>query len=467
MMTLSNLLPILCAIALCAFLLHLLFSAINRRHSCRIYRIPEHNGISNEKNSLYSKVSIYVTALSQAEDADFSNLYAKNSGEFFLQPDSNHAIKDSFLGTTVWWKHEAPVSEKAFLLQIKKASKPGFLRPYLQHVQAMANEGEARRREPRLHTNASGNQWRSVPFKHPATFETLAMDADLKNKIKSDLEAFVKGRNYYQKLGRPWKRNYLFYGPAGTGKSSTIAAMANFLCYDVYDLQLSNLTDDSDLKLSLMQTSGRSILVVEDIDRFLGGNLAGKGSPSFSGVLNFMDGLWSSCVEERIMVFTMSSENKEVIEPIFLRPGRLDVQVCFPHCTFPAFKAMANSYLGVKDHKLFPHVKESFDSGGVLTPAEIGEILMVNKSSPSRAIKSVINALQSSSRSCKLAVNSAGNRAGRGVGFGERQSSPEEGSPENCGVIKREVQSVLELKKLYSFLRLKSGRKLGFQLNPS
>jgi predicted AAA+ superfamily ATPase len=32
------------------------------------------------------------------------------------------------------------------------------------------------------------------------------------------------------------------YGPPGTGKSSMVAAMANFLKYDMYDLELSQVS---------------------------------------------------------------------------------------------------------------------------------------------------------------------------------------------------------------------------------
>ncbi|KAL2497558.1 P-loop containing nucleoside triphosphate hydrolase superfamily protein [Abeliophyllum distichum] len=68
--------------------------------------------------------------------------------------------------------------------------------------------------------------------------ETVVMDADLKTKIKSDLENFLKSKQYYHWLGRVWKRSYLLYGPSGTEKSTFIAAMAKFLSYDIYEIDL-------------------------------------------------------------------------------------------------------------------------------------------------------------------------------------------------------------------------------------
>ena len=56
------------------------------------------------------------------------------------------------------------------------------------------------------------------------------------------------------------------YGPPGTGKSSLIAAMANHLNFDIYDLELTGLRTDSELRRLLISMANRSILVVEDID---------------------------------------------------------------------------------------------------------------------------------------------------------------------------------------------------------
>ncbi|OWM78343.1 hypothetical protein CDL15_Pgr016067 [Punica granatum] len=81
-----------------------------------------------------------------------------------------------------------------------------------------------------------------------------------------DLNTFAKGRDFYHKVGRAWKRGYLLCGPPGSGKSSLIAAMANFLCYNVYDLELTKVADNSELRALLIQTTSRSIIVIEDID---------------------------------------------------------------------------------------------------------------------------------------------------------------------------------------------------------
>ena len=55
----------------------------------------------------------------------------------------------------------------------------------------------------------------------------------------------------------------LLYGPPGTWKSSLIAAMANYLKFNIYDLELtSTLWNNSDLRGLLISAANRSILVI-------------------------------------------------------------------------------------------------------------------------------------------------------------------------------------------------------------
>ncbi|VVB14975.1 unnamed protein product [Arabis nemorensis] len=110
-----------------------------------------------------------------------------------------------------------------------------------------------------------GNRWESVNFEQPSSFDTTAMNDELKRSVKGDLR-FIKRKDFYKRIGKAWKRGYLLYGPPGTGKSSLVAAMANYLKFDIYDLQLASVHGDSFLRKMLLKVKSKSILVVEDID---------------------------------------------------------------------------------------------------------------------------------------------------------------------------------------------------------
>ncbi|MFS8010489.1 putative AAA+ ATPase domain, ATPase, AAA-type, core, AAA-type ATPase domain-containing protein [Helianthus anomalus] len=240
--------------------------------------------------------------------------------------------------------------------------------------------------------------WTSVNLDHPATFATLAMETDVKEKVMKDLDRFVKRREYYRKVGKAWKRGYLLYGPPGTGKSSLIAAMANYLKFDIYDLELTDIYSNAELRRLLVATANRSILVVEDIDCSVELHdredaeapmpLVQEKHPNYpygsrgyhvehgvtlSGFLNFIDGLWSSCGDERIIIFT--TNRKEKLDPALLRPGRMDVHINMSYCTPSGFQLLASNYLGITQHKLFEEIEVLIGEVEV-TPAEVAEQLL-------------------------------------------------------------------------------------------
>ncbi|KAK6936637.1 AAA-type ATPase, N-terminal domain [Dillenia turbinata] len=419
----------------------------DRCHVYQSFKIPEHNDLYQE-NQLYRKVQTYLSSLTSVEDSDYANLFSGNkSNEIQVHFDQNDAVLDTFLSARVYWKNEKSEKNQSrvFVLKVRRKDKRRILRPYLQHIHTISDEIEQRRKELRLYVNSEAeiglaNRWISMPFTHPASFDTIVMDSDLKSKVKTDLENFLKSKQYYHKLGRVWKRSYLLYGPSGTGKSSFVSAMAKFLSYDVYNIDLNRVADDSDPKLLLLQTKPKALIVIEDLDRFLVGKSTSAPTISLSGILNFMDGIFSGVGEERIMIFTMNT--KEQIDPQILRPGRIDFHLHFPLCDFPRFKTLANSHLGLKVHKLFPQVEEIFQTGASLSPAEIGEIMISNRSSPSRALRTVITALQSNKQN------------GASLGLTHSSSGRGEEVGEPGGVICREsVHTVREFRKLYGLLR--------------
>ncbi|KAK3156932.1 hypothetical protein QOZ80_2AG0113960 [Eleusine coracana subsp. coracana] len=362
------------------------------------YDVPRH-GADGSENPLFRKAAAYVSSLPSLEDADAACVLssAAKTNDFSLQLGPGHTARDAFLGARLAWTNAG--ADRGLVLRVRRHDRTRVLRPYLQHVESVADEMEVRRRELRLYTNsnvASGNRWASAPFTHPATLDTVAMDPELKSRVRADLESFLKGRAYYLRLGRVWRRSYLLYGPSGTGKSTFAAAMARFLGYDIYEIDFSRAGNSSDdLRSLLLDTTPRSLILVEDLDRYLRGGGDGETAAARTArVLSFMDGLSSCCGEERVMVFTMTG-GKDGVDPAVLRPGRLDVHIQFTLCDFEAFKALASNYLGLKDHKLYPQVEEGFlHAGARLSPADLGEIMLANRGSPSRALRTVISALQ-------------------------------------------------------------------------
>lgn len=111
---------------------------------------------------------------------------------------------------------------------------------------------------------------------------------------------------------------------------------------------------------------------------------------TLSGLLNFVDGLWSSCGDERIIVFT--TNHKERLDPALLRPGRMDVHIHMSYCTPSGFKLLALNYLRVTEHPLMEEIEELMEEVKV-TPAEVGEQLMKDED-PDSAFTGLIEFLK-------------------------------------------------------------------------
>lgn len=286
---------------------------------------------------------------------------------------------------------ERDVSEKRFFeLSFSKQHKERILNCYIPLVLNKAKAMSIEKKVVKLHSlsnNHSFNSkgWDSVNLEHPSTFETIALEPALKKTITEDLDRFLRRKEFYRRVGKAWKRGYLLYGPPGTGKSSLIAAIANYLKFDIYDLELSNIKRDSDLRRLLLSTKNRSILVIEDIDCSvdLPQRTENRTNPSVNvrfeitlgGLLNFIDGLWSSCGDERIIIFT--TNHKEKLDPALLRPGRMDMHIHMSYLTNESFKELASNYLEISDplYRGFKQVQELIE-GVQVTPAEVAEQFM-------------------------------------------------------------------------------------------
>lgn len=204
----------------------------------------------------------------------------ENDTEFTVTVDRNQPITDFFETVKCKWvlhteridnvatNTNAKNELKYFELSFHKKCKEIVLKKYLPFIIKKAKEIKDECKAVKLHmVDYSGTDyWSSVVMNHPATFETMAMDQDKKDELVEDVEMFVRRKDYYRRVGKAWKRGYLFYGPPGTGKSSLVAAMANHLKFDVYDLDLREVQCNSDLRRLLIGTKNRSIIVIEDID---------------------------------------------------------------------------------------------------------------------------------------------------------------------------------------------------------
>ncbi|KAJ3695329.1 hypothetical protein LUZ60_000706 [Juncus effusus] len=399
------------------------------------FTIEEYTSEGMTRHELYTAAKAYLSEKC-SKNSRLCTVELSKSGNFLTGLGDYVTVTDYFRGAQIWWyasKHERGRDGGGGSEQQVVGTEPRYYRLTFhqrhrnlieqQYLKQILDEGRAvllRNRQRRLFTNSRSNcwfqnvsQWTYVPFNHPSTFGTLAMDPVKKQDILNDLTEFKKGKEHYNKTGKAWKRGYLLYGPPGTGKSSMIAAIANYMEYDVYDLELTAVDSNTELRKLLIATTNKSIIVIEDIDCSL--NLTGKRDGStkkknkkkqeeevevdpnkvtLSGLLNFTDGLWSVCGEERIIIFT--TNHVEKLDEALIRAGRMDKHIEMSYCCFEAFKVLAKNYLGVDGHPLFDSVRNLIEKVHV-TPADVAEQLMDRgflKDDHERCLKKLIKVLE-------------------------------------------------------------------------
>jgi len=94
---------------------------------------------------------------------------------------------------------------------------------------------------------------------------------------------------------------------------------------------------------------------------------------TLSGLLNMVDGLWSSSGHERILIFTTNHMDR--LDPALLRPGRMDRHIHMGYCGAGAFRELAATYHGVGDHPLLPEIEALLREVDA-APAELAERLL-------------------------------------------------------------------------------------------
>ncbi|KAM7508076.1 hypothetical protein LguiA_018529 [Lonicera macranthoides] len=384
------------------------------------------------RSEAHSAIETYLTANSSMQAKRLKADMLKNGQSLALSLDDHEEVTDEYKGVKLWWHsgthvaktesfsfHPTTNERRYYTLTFHKRNRELVIGPYLGHVLKEGKAIKVKNRQRKLYTN-SGSWWSHVVFEHPATFQTLAIEADKKQEIVDDLVTFSNSEEFYARIGRAWKRGYLLYGPPGTGKSTMIAAMANFLGYDLYDLELTAVRDNTDLRKLLIETSSKSIIVIEDIDCSV--DLTGQrkkkkkekeegeekdptkkkekeekesktSNVTLSGLLNFIDGLWSACKGERLIVFT--TNHVEKLDPALIRRGRMDKHIELSYCSFEAFKVLAKNYLNIDSHELFVKIRGLLEEIN-MTPADVAENLMPKtpKANATSCLESVIEALE-------------------------------------------------------------------------
>ncbi|KAH4992928.1 hypothetical protein HBI76_033620 [Parastagonospora nodorum] len=258
--------------------------------------------------------------------------------------------------------------------------------------------------------------------------ETVDLDPLVKQELVADLQDFFDEdtEGYYHQNGIPYRRGYLFYGPAGTGKTSLSTAIASHYDLSLYMINLANM-NDSTLQEQVQKLPTRCVILFEDIDaagvtrestmvsrkgksdsedseddserdgtRKKRATRKAKEPPprktqvTLSGLLNTLDGPGSK--EGHVVILTTNAPDS--LDGALIRPGRIDHTVFLGYST-KITAAITFIRIFGSDKRLAMPKKEVDRLGkrfgdvvpnNVLTPAEVQRFCMNRRGFPLTAI---------------------------------------------------------------------------------
>jgi len=213
--------------------------------------------------------------------------------------------------------------------------KQAFLKQFADEIVACHRRKE---RESSL-LYVYDDYWTHVAAYSPRLLDSVILKPGEKEHLMQDLERFRAARARYRRLGVPYHRGYLLHGPPGTGKTSLVSALAARYGMSIYVVNLTDFNDRT-LKSAMNEVPENSVILFEDIDCMKAGHRrtdvdeaqekskAAKDAPAtnsvtLSGLLNVLDGF--NAPEN--VVYVMTTNKMEALDPALLRPGRIDYRL--------------------------------------------------------------------------------------------------------------------------------------------
>ncbi|KAI8817872.1 P-loop containing nucleoside triphosphate hydrolase protein [Fimicolochytrium jonesii] len=294
------------------------------------------------------------------------------------EDDAGKLVKDAF---ELSIDHDLATEMDPFLQGVVRAFKA-----YTRKVQS----GQKIFTLTSQYNNDDKLHWISNDFHCRTSLSNIILKDHFEEDLGNDIDTFLASRELHNKLGKCWKRGYLFYGPPGTGKTSLVKAIASKTQYDIYNVKLSRFKSDINMETLLRTIPSKSIVLFEDVDCM--GTVVHKRSsgvettepdalksdgsgasdaasepvsrkkksakqksekkkpplnrqgPTLSTLLNFLDGINSP---EGIIVL-MTTNHVEKLDPALLRDGRIDFRIPLDHCTRQQIRDLAERYIGVR-----------------------------------------------------------------------------------------------------------------------
>lgn len=294
----------------------------------------------------------------------------------------------------------------------KLSNKLGNHRYYFDQVIQSKVKGSMQNAMPTTHL-----LFNKTKFTTNRTFDNVFFEE--RDQVKQRTKFFLEQRSWYDKKGIPYTLGFMFHGPPGCGKTSSVKAVANEGRRHIINIQLSEIKTKSQLQHLFFNDEihiyngtnsekyiipvSERLYVIEDIDA-MGDTVlrrewkkpepvqpkreedawlerqkeSDKETIDLSFILNLLDGTLES--NGRMLIITTNFPER--IDRALIRPGRIDMIIHFKPCNRAILQEMMNAFYD----KEIP-LPDDDTLEYKWSPAEVNQILFRNFSEPEKAIQ--------------------------------------------------------------------------------